>query len=141
VPVAAKDAGTIALPSTLPAYTFITPNLCHDDHWQTGCSEPNTTAGKLQAMDTWLGGVIAELTATPDYQQGSTLIFVVFDESSNSTTTRVPAIAIAGGIQPTTDNTRYDQYALLRASEEALGITTYLGNAATANDMRAGMHF
>ena len=33
------------------------------------------------------------------------------------------------------------QYALLRASEEALGIQTFLGKAATANDMRAGMHF
>ena len=141
VPVAATDAGTITLPPTLPAYTFITPNLYHDDHWQTGCPEPNTTAGKLQAMDTWLGGVIGELTATADYQAGQTLIFVVFDESSSSTTTQVPAIAIAGGIQPVKDATLYDHYALLRASEEALGITTYRGNAATANDMRLGMHF
>jgi phosphatidylinositol-3-phosphatase len=141
VSVAATDAGTIALPATLPAYTFITPNLCHDDHWQTGCSEPDTTAGKLQAMDTWLGGLVGELTATADYQAGRTLVFVVFDESSSSTTTQVPAIAIAGGIQPVNVATLYDQYALLRASEEALGITTYLGNAAAANDMRIGMHF
>lgn len=141
VPVAAVDAGTIALPATLPAYTFITPNLCHNDHWQTGCSGPNTTPGKLQAMDTWLGGVIGELTATADYRAGQTVIFVVFDESSSSTTTRVPAIVIAGGIQPVQDPTVYDHYALLRASEEALGITTYLGNAATANDMRVGIHF
>jgi phosphatidylinositol-3-phosphatase len=141
VPVAGKDAGTIALPAALPAYTFITPNLCHNDHWQTGCSEPNTTAGKLSAMDTWLGGVVGEITQTSDYQQGRTLILVAFDESSSSTTTRVPAIAVAGGIQPIADGTLYDHYALLRASEEALGITTFLGNAATAGDMRAGMHF
>jgi phosphatidylinositol-3-phosphatase len=141
LPVAPTDAGTIALPATLPAYTFITPNLCHNDHWQTGCSEPNTTAGKLSAMDTWLGGVVGEITQTSDYQQGRTLILVAFDESSSSTTTLVPAIAVAGGIQPVADGTLYDQYALLRASEEALGITTYLGNAATAGDMRAGMHF
>ena len=57
------------------------------------------------------------------------------------TSTRVPAIAIAGGIHPIADGTLYDHFALLRASEEALGITTYLGNAATAADMRAGMHF
>ena len=50
-------------------------------------------------------------------------------------------VAVAGGIQPTADGTAYDQYALLRASEEALGITTFLGGAATANDMRAGMGF
>ena len=141
VPVAPTDAGTIALPSVLPAYTVITPNLCHNDHWQKGCSEPNTTAGKLQAMDTWLGGLIGEIAQTADYQQGKTLILVAFDESSTKTTTQVPEISIAAGIRPGTDNTFYDQYALLRASEEALGITTYLGHAATANDMRSGMGF
>jgi hypothetical protein len=30
---------------------------------------------------------------------------------------------------------------MLRSAEEALGITTFLGNAATANDMRPGMGF
>jgi hypothetical protein len=30
---------------------------------------------------------------------------------------------------------------MLRSIEEALGITTYLGNAATATDMRPGMGF
>jgi hypothetical protein len=140
-PVAATDAGTIPLPSTLPAYTFITPNLCHDDHYQTGCSEPNTTAAKLKAMDTWLGGVIGELTQTPDYLSGQTLILVTFDESSTSTSKKVATVAIAGGVQATTDKTSYDHYALLRASEEALGISTFLGNAAGANDMRPGMGF
>jgi hypothetical protein len=140
-PVAATDAGTIPLPSQLPAYTFITPNLCHDDHYQTGCSEPNTTAGKLKAMDTWLGGVIGEITQTPDYQAGHTLILGTFDESSTSTSTRVATVAVAGGVQPASDGTRYDHYALLRASEEALGISTYLGNAASAADMRPGMGF
>jgi len=41
----------------------------------------------------------------------------------------------------TTDSTLYTHYSLLRSAEEALGITTYLGNAATANDMRPGMRF
>jgi hypothetical protein len=50
-------------------------------------------------------------------------------------------VAVAGGIRPVSDATNYDQYALLRASEEALGVTTFLGNAAGAQDMRAGMHF
>ena len=44
-------------------------------------------------------------------------------------------------IVPMKDATSYDQYALLRASEQALGITTFLGKAAGAQDMRAGMHF
>ena len=39
-------------------------------------------------------------------------------------------VAVAGGILPVRDATSYDQYALLRASEEALGISTFLGKAA-----------
>ena len=34
-------------------------------------------------------------------------------------------VAVAGGIVPMTDGTSYDQYALLRASEEALGIRRF----------------
>jgi len=141
LPVAATDSGQISLPATLAAYTFITPNLCHDNHYLSGCSEPNTAAGKLQTMDAWLSGVVGEITQTSDYQQGQTLILVAFDESSSSSTTQVAAIAIAAGVQPTASSTFYDHYAMLRASEEALGISTYLGNAASANDMRAGMGF
>lgn len=140
IPVAASDAGLSQLPDPLPAYMFVTPNLCHNDHWKKGCPQANTDAANLRVMDTWLSGTVQDLAATADYQAGRTLILIAFDESSNSTTT-IPMVAVAGGIRPVADATFYDQYALLRASEEALGITTFLGNAATANDMRAGMHF
>jgi phosphatidylinositol-3-phosphatase len=139
VGMAPSDAGATSLPDPLPAYTWITPNLCHDDHWQTGCS--GTSKKALTAMDTWLSGTVQQITATPDYQAGNTLILVTFDESSSSTTTKVATLAVAGGVQPIQDHTHYDHYALLRASEEALGIPTLLGNAATANDMRTGMGF
>jgi phosphatidylinositol-3-phosphatase len=142
VPAPTLQSGIASLPSPLPAYTFITPNLCHNNHWLKGCPQKKSTAGNLKAMDTWLQGTIQTIAATPSYQAGTTLILVSFDESSDkATTTRVPMVAVAAGIQPVADATAYDQYALLRASEEALGIQTFLGNAATANDMRAGMHF
>jgi hypothetical protein len=143
LPVPASDTGLTAadLPAPLPAYTFITPNLCHDHHWTPGCSQPNTEAANVQAMDTWLQGTVATLAARPGYQGGRTLVLVAFDEASEPGVTTVPMVALAAGVQPVADDTPYDQYALLRASEEALGITTFLGQAATANDMRAGMHF
>jgi hypothetical protein len=140
IPAATSNAGITNLPS-LPAYTFITPNLCHNNHWLKGCPQKNTSAANLGAMDTWLQGTVQTIAATSSYLEGRTLILVAFDESSDKKTTRVPMVAVAGGIQPTADGTAYDQYALLRASEEALGITTFLGGAATANDMRAGMGF
>jgi phosphatidylinositol-3-phosphatase len=143
LPVPASDTGLsdADLPAPLPAYTFITPNLCHNHHWTPGCSQADTESANLQAMDTWLEGTVASLVARPGYQSGHTLILVAFDEASDIGETRVAAVALAAGVQPVADDTLYDQYALLRASEEALGITTFLGQAAAANDMRAGMHF
>lgn len=141
VPIANSDAGAASIPSPLPAYTFITPNLCHNHHWVSGCPQANTDAANLQAMDTWLSGTVGTIAATSDYQAGSTLILIAFDESGSTTTSQVAMVAVSGSIVPTRDPTFYDHYALLRASEEALGITTFLGNAATAADMRPGMGF
>lgn len=61
--------------------------------------------------------------------------------SREVTVGHVVTVAVAAGVHATTDSTFYTHYSLLRATEEALGITTYLGNAATANDMRPGMGF
>jgi phosphatidylinositol-3-phosphatase len=140
IPAPTSQSGLTSLPSPLPAYTFITPNLCHNNHWKTGCPQKNTSSANMRAMDTWLQGTVQTITATESYQAGSTLILVAFDESSDSSTV-IPMVAVAAGVQPVADGTRYDQYALLRASEEALGIQTFLGQAASANDMRVGMHF
>jgi phosphatidylinositol-3-phosphatase len=141
IPAPTSNTGITNLPA-LPAYTFITPNLCHNNHWLKGCPQSNTSAANLKAMDTWLQGTVQTIAATASYQQGKTLILISFDESSDKSTTRIPMVAVAGGIQqPVSDGTAYDTYALLRASEEALGIQTFLGQAATANSMRSGMHF
>jgi hypothetical protein len=140
IPAPTSQSGLASIPSPLPAYTFITPNLCHNNHWLKGCSQANTSSANLRAMDTWLQGTVQTITSTASYQAGSTLILVAFDES-NTSSPIIPMVAVAGGVQPVADGTRYDQYALLRASEEALGIQTFLGQAASANDMRAGLHF
>lgn len=139
--IANNDTGAASIPSPLPAYMFITPNVCHDHHWVSGCPQADTDAANLAAMDTWLSGTLAKITATADYQAGRTLMLIAFDESGTSTTTQVAMVAVAADIAPVHDPTWYDHYALLRASEETLGVSTLLGNAATANDMRAGMGF
>ena len=140
IPAATSASGLASIPNPLPAYTFITPNLCHNNHWLRGCPQANTSSANLRAMDTWLQGTVQTITSTASYQAGRTLILIAFDESNTSSPIN-PMIAVAGGIVPVRDATSYDQYALLRASEEALGISTFLGKAAGAADMRAGMHF
>jgi hypothetical protein len=44
-------------------------------------------------------------------------------------------------VHATTDSAFYTHHSMLLSAEEALGITTYLGYAAMANDMRPGMGF
>ena len=150
IPMAASDAGATTLPTA--AYTFITPNTCHDHHFETGCSGTSKTS--VQTMDTWLSGTIQAIQATPDYQAGQTLVFVTFDEGQAGTagenctdpantdpSCHVVTIAVGANVHAVADPTFYTHYSLLRACEEALGITTFLGNAATATDMRPGMGF
>lgn len=150
VPMAASDAGATRLPTA--AYTFITPNTCHDHHFETGCSGTSKTS--VQTMDTWLSGTIQAIQQTADYQAGQTLVFVTFDEGQAGTagenctdpantdpSCHVATIAVGANVHAVADPTFYTHYSLLRACEEALGITTFLGNAATASDMRPGMGF
>jgi hypothetical protein len=150
VPMPASDAGATRLPTA--AFTFMTPNTCHDHHWETGCS--GTSSASVQAMDTWLSGTVQSIAATSDYQAGNTLIIVTFDEGQGGTagencadpantdpSCHIATIAVAAGVQPVHDETFYTHYSMLRSVEEALGITTFLGNAASAADMRPGMGF
>jgi acid phosphatase len=152
LPMAASDTGATALPTA--AFTWITPDQCHNHHWQTGCTGASTPDAFTQSMDAWLSGTIQAIQATPDYQAGQTLVFVTFDEGQGGThgedcadpansdpSCHVVTVAIAAGVQPVADPTFYTHYSMLRSAEEALGIAAFLGNAATATDMRPGMGF
>jgi phosphatidylinositol-3-phosphatase len=152
LPMAPSDAGATALPTA--AFTWMTPDQCHNHHWQTGCTGASDPDAFTQSMDTWLSGTIQAIQATPDYQAGQTLILVTFDEGQGGThgedcadpantdpSCHVVTVAVAAGVQPVTDPTFYTHYSMLRSVEEALGITTFLGKAATATDMRPGMGF
>jgi hypothetical protein len=152
IPMTASDSGATKLPTA--AFTWITPNQCHNHHYETGCTGQSSSAALTQAMDTWLSGTIQAIQATPDYQAGKTLVFVTFDEGQGGTTgencasatntdpsCHIVTIAVAAGVHATADRTFYTHYSMLRSAEEALGITAFLGNAATANDMRTGMGF
>jgi phospholipase C len=106
---------------TLPAFALITPDLCNDTH---DC--PVATGDAF--LTSWLGHILASTT----YREGRTAVFVVWDED-----TPMPNIVIS----PTTRrNTvvgdRVDHYALLRTTEEMLGLNQFLGAAATAPSLR-----
>ncbi len=125
----------------LPAFAFITPNLCDDMH---SCA--------VGTGDAWLSHAVARLTASAAYQRGDMAIFVTFDEGekggSNSCATNtssggchVATIVISPSTSPhARSNTLYNHYSLLRTTEEMLGIPTLLGKARTARSMRAAFN-
>ena len=105
----------------LPTFSFVTPNLCDDTH---DCP--------VAAGDAWLKSFLPPLLAGSDYKAGSTAIFVIWDEY-----TPMPDIVIT----PTTPagtvvSQSFDHYALLRTTEEMLGLPL-LGRASSAPSMRA----
>jgi hypothetical protein len=109
---------------TLPAFAFVTPDLCNDTH---DCG--------IATGDRWLSEWVPRLLAGPDYRAGRTAVFVVWDEP-----TPMAELVIAPSIRPGTLITaRTDHYALLRTTEEMLGLPL-LGRAAAAVDLRALYH-
>lgn len=129
---------------TLPAYSFITPNLAHDMH------NGLTDAIKVQTGDTWLANNLPPLLNSPEYLSGSMVIFVMWDEglggrrlkgadctTSTDNSCHVPLLVISPygtpGVAPTT---RVSHYSVLKATEDLLGLPE-LGQATTAPDLRA----
>src|SRR5262249_12989014 len=126
---------------TLPAFVFITPNMCHSMH---NCS--------VRAGDAWLAKTMRALAASPAYQRGTTAIFVTFDEGEKGGSDRcttnttdagchVPILVVSPSTPPGTRSaTLFNHYSLLRTTEEMLGITTYLGWAGRAPSMRSAFN-
>jgi len=110
---------------TLPAFAFVTPNLCNDTH---NCP--------VAAGDRWLKNVIGSISKSATYRAGRTAIFITWDEGF-SEDDRVPMIVIAPSVRTGTRSMRrFDHYSLLRTTEEMLGLRL-LGRAAQAASMRA----
>ena len=72
------------------------------------------------------------LLHSADYRAGATAVVIVYDEY-----TPVPNVFIAPSARMgTVVAAPINHYALLRATEEMLGLATLLGHAATAPDLR-----
>jgi len=113
-------------PDLSARFTFVTPNLINDMH-----------DGTVSDGDTWLSTFIPTVLSSAEYAAGRTTLFITWDEDDLFAGNHIPTLAIAPSVPPGTQvSTRLDHYALLRATQEMLGLTPLLGNAATAADMR-----
>lgn len=123
-----QDVPLASTPDVSASFTFITPNLCNDTH---DCS--------VATGDTWLKGFIPKITSQPSYQDGSTAIFVTWDEDDGSASNQVALIGMSTYAHPgQKTSTAYDHYSLLKTTEDTLGVAQ-LGNAAGASDMRTAL--
>jgi phosphatidylinositol-3-phosphatase len=133
VPMGSTTSGAFASDlanGTLPTYSFVTPNMCNDMH---DCS---ATTG-----DNWLKSWMPKIVASSNYQAGKTAVFVTFDEDDFNSSNVVAMIPVAPSVPAGTKNaTNFSHYSLLRTTEEMLGISSYLQNAATATSMRSAFH-
>jgi phosphatidylinositol-3-phosphatase len=115
---------------TLPAFSLVTPNLCHDMH---DCS--------VATGDAWLKPWMAQILASPTYAAGHTAVVITFDENDGSAGDLVSTIVIAPSVIAGTQNGAvFNHYSLLRTTEELLGLPATVGAAATATSMRDAFH-
>ncbi|HKE90138.1 MAG TPA: alkaline phosphatase family protein, partial [Gemmatimonadales bacterium] len=117
---------------TLPNYSFIVPNLCNDAH---DCP--------LSTADTWLQTNIAPLLNNASFKRDGLLI-ITFDEASGDDTNgggRVVWTVISPKAKTAyVSTTLYQHQSTLRLSAEALGLTSFPGDAATASNMAEFFH-
>jgi hypothetical protein len=121
---------TAIVTGTLPSYSFVVPDACHDMHGAGSCPDHLLANG-----DAWLSGWIPALMSGPDYRAGRLVIIVTWDEGSRASN-HIPTVVIS----PTTHGpsaTAYNHCSTLRTTEEILHLPL-LGCARTAPSMTAG---
>jgi hypothetical protein len=136
-------------PATLPAFSFIQPDTCHDGHdtqSSGGCAldpeGPGAPSG-VAAINAWLPGFVQQVTTSPAWDQNS-LLFITFDEGETADTAgcvpchdtsaggRIGAVAISPHITPGSTSTwAGDHYTFLRTLEASWGLPTLKSRAAT----------
>jgi acid phosphatase len=113
----------------LAPYTFVTPNLCSDEH---DC--------QLSDGDRWLARWVPRIVRSPAYRDGRTVLFITYDEDDHHEDNRVYTVVVAPSVPPgTRAGDAFTHYSLLRTQEELLGLPL-LGQAASAPSMRTAFH-
>jgi len=139
---------------TLPALSWITPNTSNDGE--------NSCGGNcaLSIADTWLQNFVGLVAGSAQYQSGSTVIFVTYDEGWGPDATagencasetadlggqqpscHVPFFVVYPGTVPGTQDTAFfDHYSVTRTVEDFFALS-YLAHAGDAQTASLAGHF
>jgi hypothetical protein len=113
-------------PTNLANFTMIVPNVAHDMH---------QGSSSVAAGDAWLASFLPGLDGSPEYLNGSTVVFVTWDEGgvagrttkncATNTTDQgchIPFYVLAESVTPgMSSGVLFNHYSLLRTTEELLG--------------------
>jgi phospholipase C len=147
---------------TLPAFAFITPDMCHDMHGGAAAcpyanngnnlNDPNE-ARLVSEGDAYVGSIVAQIMASHAWSQGNAAIVVTWDENDNFDNPKAAESyagccdAVHGGGHVATivitnhhnpahgvqDATSYNHYALLRTIQTAFGLGCLQNTCDTAH--------
>jgi phosphatidylinositol-3-phosphatase len=118
---------------TVPNFSYIVPDQCHDEHGLGSCPSDATNIG---VSDTYASDIVNEILASKAWQKGNNAIFIFWDEGNtdqgccvtnpngNPGGGNIMDIVITnhgpqGGFQ---DSTSYNHYSALRTIEDAFNL-------------------
>ena len=112
--------------SSLPSVSFVVPDLCHDGH--DVCAPLNNS---VKQYDTW---VQQNLDAYKTWCiANNSLLIVTYDEDDGSSSNKISTVFYGANVAVNTYTQTINHYSILRMMEDAFGITTHAGAAATAS--------
>ena len=116
----------LATAATTPNYSFITPNLCNDDH---DCS--------VATGDKWLKAHVPTILKSPACTFTKCLVIVTWDEDGGSSGNHVLTIFAGSGAKTGgyVSALSYNHYSLLRTVEYIFGLPTQTTRDAAAKPM------
>ncbi len=124
---------------TLPNYSFIIPNAQNDGHDCPAGMTTCATTDRLAAIDHWLQANIDPLVTSSGFQANGTLI-IVFDESDLTDFRfgggHVECVVVSASGKHGFQSTTFHQHqSTLRTMLEKLGVSSFPGASASANDL------
>jgi phospholipase C len=140
LPMGTPSGGALAsdlADDRLPALAVVVPDEANDMH-----------SGPISSADYWLAQWLPAIVRTPSYRAGHTVVMLTWDEGEGGDDTDgedcparpvsavscwVPLVVISASTAPGTRlSTATNHYAVLRTTEELLGLAPLLGGAAGA---------
>jgi hypothetical protein len=132
--------------NTLPAFSMVMPDGCHDTAFDKHCGGKAKRSTYLARGDLWLRGWISAITSSAAYRSGSTVIFVTWNQGVPASpvgaactgaalpvSCHVPLLVVSPYVKAGLSvATRFSHYSLLKATEKLLGARTLLGHAGDA---------